>query len=131
MKKFFLLSAFTAIMSLALLNTSCTIEEEKDLPFNIVGQWKLELDYNEYNVFKLDEDGTCSIVDIIEDFPGDFRFDGTYKYDETEGMLFIYDSAGDEKYKYEIVNISKNSKKCQWIDKKDQKRIAYDVMKKK
>ena len=114
MKKFFLLSAFAAIMSLALLNTSCTIEEEKDLPFNIVGQWKLELDYNEYNVFKLDEDGTCSIVDIIEDFPGDFRFDGTYKYDETEGMLFIYDSAGDEKYKYEIVNISKNSKKCQY-----------------
>ena len=128
MKKFFLLSAFAAIMSIAFLNTSCT--EEKDLPFNIVGQWKLELDYNEYNVFKLDENGSCSIVDIIEDFPGDFRFDGTYKYDETEGMLFIYDSAGDEKYKYEIVNISKNSKKCQWIDKKDQKRIAYDVMKK-
>ncbi len=130
MKKFFLLSAFAAIMSLALLNTSCTEKEEEEAPFNIVGQWKLELDYNEYNVFKLDEDGTCSIVDIIEDFPGDFRFDGTYKYDETEGMLFIYDSAGDEKYKYEIVDISKNSKKCQWIDKKDQKKTLYNVKKK-
>ena len=128
MKKFFLLSAFAAIMSLALLNTSCT--EEEDVPFNIVGQWKLETDYNTYNVFKLDEDGTCSIVDIIEDFPGDFKFDGTYKYDETEGMLFIYDSAGDEKYKYEIINISKNSKQCQWIDKKDQKKRLYNVMKK-
>jgi hypothetical protein len=127
MKKFFLLSAFAAIMSLALLNTSCT---EEDVPFNIVGQWKLELDYNTYNVFKLDEDGTCSIVDIIDDFPGDFKFDGTYKYDETEGMLFIYDSAGEETYKYEIINISKDSKKCQWIDKKDPKKILYDVKKK-
>ena len=127
MKKFFLLSAFTAIMSLALLNTSCT---EEDVPFNIVGQWKLELDYNTYNVFKLDEDGTCSIVDIIEDFPGDFKFDGTYKYDETEGMLFIYDSAGEETYKYEIINISKDSKKCQWIDKKDPKKRVYEVKKK-
>ena len=127
MKKFFLLSAFTAIMSLALLNTSCT---EEDVPFNIVGQWKLELDYNTYNVFKLDEDGTCSIVDIIEDFPGDFKFDGTYKYDETEGMLFIYDSAGEETYKYEIINISKDSKKCQWIDKKDPKKRLYEVKKK-
>lgn len=127
MKKFFLLSAFAAIMSLALLNTSCT---EEDVPFNIVGQWKLELDYNTYNVFKLDEDGTCSIVDIIEDFPGDFKFDGTYKYDETEGMLFIYNSAGEETYKYEIINISKDSKKCQWIDKKDPKKRLYDVKKK-
>lgn len=127
MKKFFLFSAFAAIMSLALLNTSCT---EEDVPFNIVGQWKVELDYNTYNVFKLDEDGTCSIVDIIDDFPGDFKFDGTYKYDETEGMLFIYDSAGEEKYKYEIINISKDSKKCQWIDKKDPKKRVYDVKKK-
>jgi hypothetical protein len=126
MKKFFLLSAFAAIMSLALLNTSCT---EEDVPFNIVGQWKLELDYNTYNVFKLDEDGSCSIVDIIEDFPGDFKFDGTYKYDETEGMLFIYDSAGDERYKYEIINISKDSKQCQWIDKKDPKKRVYEVKK--
>jgi hypothetical protein len=127
MKKFFLFSAFAAIMSLALLNTSCT---EEDVPFNIVGQWKVEKDHNCYNVFKLDEDGTCSIVDIIEDFPGDFKFDGTYKYDETEGMLFIYDSAGEETYKYEIINISKDSKKCQWIDKKDPKKILYDVKKK-
>jgi hypothetical protein len=127
MKKFFLLSAFAAIMSLALLNTSCT---EEDVPFNIVGQWKLKIDYEKYNIFKLDENGTCSIRDIEDDFPGDFKFDGTYKYDETEGMLFIYDSAGDEKYKYEIINISKDSKKCQWIDKKDPKKILYDVMKK-
>lgn len=126
MKKFFLFSAFAAIMSLALLNTSCT---EEDVPFNIVGQWKVEKDHNCYNVFKLSDNGTCSIVDIIDDFPGDFKFDGTYKYDETEGMLFIYDSAGEERYKYEIINISKDSKKCQWIDKKDPKKRVYEVKK--
>ena len=132
MKKFFLLSAFAAIMSVALLNTSCvgTETEEREEPFSIVGQWKLEKKYDTYDVHRLNDDGTCSIVDVIKDFPGNFRFDGTYKYNEAEGMLYIYDKEGNECYKYEIVNISKNSRSCKWVDKKDPKKKAYNVMKK-
>ena len=132
MKKFFLLSALAAIMSVALANTSCvhTSSEETEEPFYIVGQWKLQKNYDTYDVHKLNEDGTCTIVDVINDFPGNFRFDGTYKYNKAEGMLYIYDKEGNECYKYEIVNISKNSRSCKWVDKKDPKKKAYNVMKK-
>ena len=132
MKKFFLLSAFAAIMSVALLNTSCvgTETEEREEPFSIVGQWKLEKKYDTYDVHRLNDDGTCSIVDVIKDFPGNFRFDGTYKYNEAEGMLYIYDKEGNECYKYEIVNISKNSRRCEWVDKKDPKKKSHSVTKK-
>lgn len=126
MKRFFLFSAFVALMSVALLNTSCT---EEDVEFNIVGKWVMTVDYNTKRAYDIREDGTCKSTPMEDDMPGDSVM-LTWSYSESDNILKFMNSQGEVVEHYMVFDISKNSKECKWMDQISAKRPAYEVDKK-